>query len=316
MRRFAPEWLPNMLAKLGMDEDVPIESGWVTKALENAQTKVEGHNFDIRKNVVEYDDVMNLHRDVIYKERDKVLDGLGLRENVLQMVTEEIQALVDSHCPDRHEEAWELDALLQEMATIFPLPSSINQERLETMHKEEIEDLLMGEAEDAYARRESELGEDTMRTVERLLMLQTIDRLWVEHLTAMDEMRQGIGLQAYGQQDPLVMYKREAHDMWTQLLETIRTTVDHGIYHVGLANQPVPAPRPITTTNIDADGEPIGAPSGPAPVPAGVPLNLRENRPDQAAIPGAKANGRKVGRNDPCPCGSGKKYKRCHGVAA
>jgi preprotein translocase subunit SecA len=314
MRRFAPEWLPNMLAKLGMDEDVPIESGWVTKALENAQTKVEGYNFDIRKNVVEYDDVMNLHRDVIYKERDKVLDGLGLRENVLAMVSEEIQALVDAHCPDRHEEAWDLEGLLHEVATIFSLPPSINEERLERMHKEEIEDVLTAEAENAYSRREAELGEETMRTVERLLLLQTIDRLWVEHLTAMDEMRQGIGLQAYGQQDPLVAYKREAHDMWSQLLATIRTTVVHGIYHVGLANQPVQAPRPITRTNVDVAED--GAGPVAAAIPSNVPLNLRENRPDQAGVPGARSNGRKVGRNDPCPCGSGKKYKRCHGVAA
>jgi preprotein translocase subunit SecA len=314
MRRFAPEWLPNMLAKLGMDEDVPIESGWVTKALENAQTKVEGHNFDIRKNVVEYDDVMNMHRDVIYKERDKVLDGAGLRDNVLGMIEEEIRELIDAHCPDRHEEAWDLEGLLHEMSTIFPVPRSITEERLGNMHQDEISDLFLQEGESVYEGREAEMGEEAMRTVERLLMLQTIDRLWVEHLTAMDEMRQGIGLQAYGQQDPLVAYKREAHDMWTQLLENIRHTIVHGIYHVGLANQP-PAPRPVQTVTNVGEGAEDGA-AAPSPRPRGVPLNLRENRPDQAAVPGVKANGRKVGRNDPCPCGSGKKYKRCHGVAA
>jgi len=311
MRRFAPDWLPNMLAKLGMDEDVPIESGWVTKALENAQTKVEGHNFDIRKNVVEYDDVMNMHRDVIYRERDKVLDGVGLKDNILGMVREEIGDLVAAHCPDRHEEAWDIEGLLQEANSIFPVPRSVTVERLERMHPREIEELLANEAEAAYELHEAQVGPEQMRLIERLLMLQTIDRLWVEHLTAMDEMRQGIGLQAYGQQDPLVAYKREAHDMWEQLLANIRHTIVHGIYHVGLANQPV-APRAAVAVTAGAES----AGDTPAPRPQGVPMNLRENRPDQAAVPAGRSNGRKVGRNDPCPCGSGKKYKRCHGMAA
>ncbi len=317
MKRFAPDWLPNMLAKLGMDEDVPIESGWVTKALENAQTKVEGYNFDIRKHVVEYDDVMNLHRDVIYTERDKVLDGAGLRDNILPMVSEEIHELVDSHCPDRREEAWDVDGLLQEVQTIFPVPHSITVERLSNMHREEIEELFQDEAVAAYERHEAEVGEEGMRTIERLLMLQTIDRLWVEHLTAVDEMRQGIGLQAYGQQDPLVAYKHEAHDMWGQLLANIRHTIVHGIYHVGLASAPpVQRPFPTAVPNAAENDADDGEGRSASPRPIGMPLNLRENRQDQAGLPGVKSNGRKVGRNDPCPCGSGKKYKRCHGVAA
>jgi preprotein translocase subunit SecA len=317
MKRFAPDWLPNMLAKLGMDEDVPIESGWVTKALENAQTKVEGYNFDIRKHVVEYDDVMNLHRDVIYTERDKVLDGAGLRDNILPMVSEEIHELVDSHCPDRREEAWDVDGLLQEVQTIFPVPHSITVERLSNMHREEIEELFQDEAVAAYERHEAEVGEEGMRTIERLLMLQTIDRLWVEHLTAVDEMRQGIGLQAYGQQDPLVAYKHEAHDMWGQLLANIRHTIVHGIYHVGLASAPpVQRPFPTAVPNAAENDADDGEGRSASPRPIGMPLNLRENRQDQAGLPGVKSNGRKVGRNDPCPCGSGKKYKRCHGLAA
>ena len=143
------------------------------------------------------------------------------------------------------------------------------------------------------------MGAENMRLLERLLLLQTIDRLWVEHLTAMDEMRQGIGLQAYGQQDPLVAYKREAHDMWGQLLGNIRHTIARAIYHVGLSTR--------RSRRAACRARPRRA------MPT---QNLRENRSDQAALPAAKANGRKVGRNDPCPCGSGKKYKRCHGVAA
>ena len=304
MRRFAPDWLAGWLAKLGMDEDMPIESGMVSKALESAQTKVEGHNFDIRKHVVEYDDVMNVHRDVIYTERTKVLEGAAMRANVFSMVEEELKELIQSHLPGRHEEAWDLELLLDEVRAIFPLPDDVTLEALHARSADEIEALILDEAEAAYDAREQEMGEENMRLLERLLMLQTIDRLWVEHLTAMDEMRQGIGLQAYGQQDPLVAYKREAHDMWGQLLTTIRQNIARAIFHVGLSSAPS---APAQAARI-----PVGVAAGAGAVPA----NLRENRPDQAAIPAAKVNGQKIGRNDPCPCGSGKKYKRCHGLAA
>jgi preprotein translocase subunit SecA len=160
------------------------------------------------------------------------------------------------------------------------------------------------------------MGDEAMRLLERLLLLQTIDRLWVEHLTAMDEMRQGIGLQAYGQQDPLVAYKREAHDMWEQLLGNIRHTLTHAIYHVSLQQTPVPTPPPAAVrTNEDAVALPVGAAAAGAS--AAARQQLQENRGGQVAVPAQKnAAGQKIGRNDPCYCGSGKKYKRCHGVAA
>jgi preprotein translocase subunit SecA len=323
MRRFAPDWLGGMLQKLGMNDDMPIESGWVTKALENAQTKVEGHNFDIRKHVVEYDDVMNVHRDVIYTERTKVLEGADMRENVFGMVEEEIKELVATHLPGRNDELWDRETLLEEANAIYPVSTEVATEVLDSHSAEEIEALLLDDAEAVYDAREAELGVDSMRLLERLLLLQTIDRLWVEHLTAMDEMRQGIGLQAYAQQDPLVAYKREAHDMWEQLLVTIRRTIARAIFHVGLSQQPVAQPA---RAHVPAGSAPAPATS-PARVPAtaarpgqnpsaGLRAGLRENRPDQAAVPAAKVNGKKIGRNDPCWCGSGKKYKRCHGVAA
>ena len=293
MRRFAPEWLPGMLSKLGMDEDMPIESGMVSKALESAQTKVEGHNFDIRKHVVEYDDVMNVHRDVIYTERAKVLAGADLREDVFAMVEEELKELVASHLPHRQEEAWDRELLVEELQAIMPLSEEASAEIMSSGSAAEIEALVLDEAEAAYDGRQEAMGAESMRLLERLLLLQTIDRLWVEHLTAMDEMRQGIGLQAYGQQNPLVAYKREARDMWDQLLGNIRRNISHAIYHVNLSTNPQPQPATATAGN-----------------------QVRENRPDQAAIPAAKVNGKKLGRNDPCFCGSGKKYKRCHGVAA
>ena len=293
MRRFAPDWLPGMLSRLGMDEDVPIESGMVSKALESAQTKVEGHNFDIRKHVVEYDDVMNVHRDVIYTERAKVLAGADLREDVFSMVEEELKELVATHLPHRQEEAWDRELLVEELRSIMPLSEEATAEIMSSGSAPEIEALVLDEAEAAYDAREEAIGAENMRLLERLLLLQTIDRLWVEHLTAMDEMRQGIGLQAYGHQDPLVAYKREARDMWDQLLGNIRRTISHAIFHVNLS----------TSTQ-------------PQPATAAGGTQVRENRPDQAAVPAAKVNGKKLGRNDPCFCGSGKKYKRCHGVAA
>ncbi len=302
MRRFAPDWVPGMLQKLGMDEDLPIESGMVTKALENAQTKVEGHNFDLRKHVVDYDDVMNLHRDVIYTERTKVLEGADMRENVFGMVEEELKELMAVHLPGRSEELWDLELLIEELGTMFPLPATVSADALAGQSADEIAALILDEAEAAYDAKEAEIGAEEMRLLERLLLLQTIDRLWVEHLTAVDEMRQGIGLQAYGQQDPLVAYKREAHDMWNQLLANIRQTIARAIFHVTLSTTE-PAPS-----------------AARGPVAAGGPRRavqtLSESRGPQTATPAAKVDGRKVGRNDPCPCGSGKKFKRCHGIAA
>jgi preprotein translocase subunit SecA len=308
MRRFAPDWLPGMLAKLGMEEDMPIESGWVSKALENAQTKVEGHNFDIRKHVVEYDDVMNVHRDVVYTERTKVLEGEDLRANIFGMVEDELRDLVQTHMPGRNEGVWDVESLVEDVKAIFPLSDAAADEVLSSNSAVEVEALVLDEAEAAYDARETTLGAENMRLLERLLLLQTIDRLWVEHLTAMDEMRQGIGLQAIAHHDPLVMYKREAHDMWEQLLTNIRENIARAIFHVGLAQTPV---QPAAGAPAR---QPVGAAAGASAMPA--QQNLRENRGDEAAVPAQKVNGRKIGRNDPCYCGSGKKYKRCHGIAA
>ncbi len=299
MRRFAPEWLPGMLGKLGMEEDMPLESSWVSKALENAQTKVEGHNFDLRKHVVDYDDVMNVQRDMIYTERTKVLQGQDMRSNIFAMVEEQTKLLVETHLPGRQEEAWDLELLLEEVGAMFHLPEEVTIESIEVRGSAKIEALLLDEAEAAYDEKEQDLGPEGMRLLERLLLMQTIDRLWVEHLTAMDEMRQGIGLQAYGQQDPLVAYKREAHDMWSQLLENINRNVVQAIYHVALSAQ-APTQSPVAS----------GAASGTL-------SKLSENRPGQTAASAPKAaDGKKIGRNDPCHCGSGKKFKKCHGVAA
>ncbi len=301
MRRFAPDWLGNMLGKLGLEEDMPIESNMVSKSIESSQTKVEGHNFDIRKHLVEYDDVMNTHRDVIYKERQKILAGTDLKVNIVDMVREEITMIFDPHIADRREEEWDIETMLREVSNLVKLPPSMTVESFDEYGREQILEQIFAFAEEEYERRQAQLGVDNMRAIERMLMLRTIDSLWVEHLTATDEMRQGIGLRAYGQTDPLVAYKHEAHDMWQQLLGNIRHQVTHSIYHVELTQKPAPPPPPratpvlARTTNGGASAN-GGAGAQRQPVAAG------------------KAH--KTGRNHPCPCGSGKKYKKCHGLAA
>ncbi|MDI6858173.1 MAG: preprotein translocase subunit SecA [Dehalococcoidia bacterium] len=317
MRRFAPEWLPNMMRSLGMDEDMPIESKMVTKAIETAQTKVEGHNFDIRKHVVEYDDVMNMHRDVIYRERRKILEGADLKSNILDMLRDEIRLILDFHAPGRREEEWDIEGLRAELEAIFPLPPSLSAKRLAEMSREEMEEAVFAAAMEQYERKERDVGPEAMRTLERLVMLRVIDMLWVEHLTAMDEMRQGIGLAAYGQQDPLVVYKREAHDMWEQLLANIRRQITHSIYRVEFVRRAEQAPAAAAPAGRDGGTPPE---EGKAEAASAVPAGARA----AAAAGGGKAAGgraaarrpigaQKIGRNDPCPCGSGKKYKKCHG---
>ena len=310
MRRFAPEWLDGMLGKLGMEEDMPIESNMVSKAIESSQTKVEGHNFDIRKHLVEYDDVMNTHRDVIYTERNKILSGADLKANILDMVREELNTLVDLHAPERYPDQWDLETLVAEVNSIVRLPSDLTVSALDEMTSDELRERLLAHAESAYETREVELGEERMRTIERLLLLRTIDGLWVEHLTAMDEMRQGIGLRAYAQTDPLVAYKREAHDMWGQLLANIRRQISHSIYHVELTQRDQQQAAQAAAQR--QRGEPVAVGAG---APAAGAATVAQGAGAPAAVANGKAS-RKIGRNQPCPCGSGKKYKKCHGAAA
>jgi preprotein translocase subunit SecA len=269
----------------GMDEDTAIENPLVNKTIENAQIRVEGYHFDIRKHLVDYDDVVNKHRELIYGERRKILSGADLKANIVSMVREEIQNIVAAHTGNEHASDHDMDVLIADAAAIFPLPPELNAAALSPMPPKEIEDKLMEAAEALYGEREKEVGPDNMRIVERLVMLRTMDNLWVEHLTNMEDMRHGIGLHAVAQRDPLVAYKREGHEMFQNLLASIRHDVARMIYHVNVVRREEPQKAPV------------GA---------------------QAAAGGskkqhAKVGGKKVGRNDPCPCGSGKKYKHCCG---
>ncbi len=294
MKRFAPEWLPGLMIRMGMDDETPLESKMVTKAIEQAQQRVESYNFDTRKHVVEYDDVMNTHRDVVYNERDKVLRGESMRDTVMDMLEQEVDELAAIYLgPEADIEAFRagIDALADLQPGELPVESITSAD--------EALDLALEIIDARYLLLEEMAGEETQRLVERLVLLRTIDALWVEHLTAVEEMRQGIGLRAYAQTDPLVAYKREALDMWDQFRERIRQQVARQILHARLAPQAAAeamaqerAPQRISESG---PGDPDGAGVG-------------------AATATATRVTAKVGRNEPCPCGSGKKFKRCHGA--
>jgi len=317
MRRFAPEWVSNLLGRMGMDDETPLESGMVSKSIEQAQTKVEGHNFDIRKHVVQYDDVMNQHRDYIYTDRRKILQGVDIRSNVLEMLEQEAERAFDAFAPGEDPGTWDIGALVTEIKTIFSLPARFTEKYI-TENAEAVYDEIVDEMRKAYDAKEKDLGEEKMRTLERLVFLGTIDRLWVYHLTALEEMRQGIGLTGYGGRDPLVEFKREAYDMFDQLKGHISQNVAKRIFHVTLTPQAAPPPPPANTQE-----------SGPGDTPGDDGGTTKTSkRPPKGPGPAASAGGNgsstahnpnpsgKTGRNDPCPCGSGKKYKKCHGSGA
>ncbi len=311
MRRFGGSAVAGIMDRLGLEEDIPIEAGLVAKTIENSQIKVEGYNFDIRKHVVEYDDVMNTQREVIYEQRRKVLSAENLRPVIEEMVQEEIGGLVDTYlAAGVDEEA--LAGFLNELQRIVPLPADWRPARLRDLSADEIAEGAADLVTQTYDDRERQLTPALMRQVERWVLLRIMDNLWVRHLTALDALREGVGLRAYGQQNPLVVYKKEAHEMFQELLGMIRHDVARAIFHVQVQAQaaPAPAPRP------PAHRRPI-APQRPVAQPAVAGGGSAQRSPSKKASRRAAAQSRpdygKVGRNDPCPCGSGKKYKKCCG---
>jgi preprotein translocase subunit SecA len=298
MRRFGGDRIKGFMNLMGIAEDQPLEAGVVTKALGTVQTKVEAHNFEIRKNLVEYDDVINRHREVIYAERRKVLDGGDLKANVLSMVERELDDILDAFVVGADPEEWDLEGLGKELRVIFPLPPALEEGELELLSGDEIHDRVQAYSMELYEEHETAIGSEAMRGLERLVMLRTIDAHWVQHLTMMENLRQGVGLQAYGQRDPLVAYRAQGHEQFQTMLETIQHDIAHTIYHVGLAPQPA----------VDATRRGVSLRTVRSS-----PMVAMAHRPHAVAVGGGAA---KVGRNAPCPCGSGKKYKKCHGVAA
>ncbi|TMC90445.1 MAG: preprotein translocase subunit SecA [Chloroflexi bacterium] len=285
----------------------PIEHPWVASSIAGAQKKVEGMHFDARKHVVEYDDVMNKQRQIVYEERHKVLDGADARSNILGYVKDIIDKGIDQHCADRHVENWDLENLVKYLSAYLPIePGSEIPESALRSGREGLSEHLNAAAADAYDRKVEEIGADLMPMVERDVMLRTIDWQWMEYLTQMEHFREGIGLRAYGQRDPLVEYKNEAFEMFNELRERIQGSIVARIFRVQVQRNAPPPPPVVRQVFESGPGEPDGSGANGAP---------RKPRPATpaaaAAVPGGAAA--KIGRNDPCWCGSGKKYKRCHG---
>src|SRR6266849_3279803 len=302
MRIFGGERIKSMMNMLRVADDEPIESRLVSRQIEGAQTKVEGHNFDARRYLVEYDDVMNKQREIIYGERRKVLEGADLREQVQGWIRKAVADAVNEHCESRHPDNWDLEGLVTQLGAVFPLPpfSELPADEFgET--KEAAVERLMEYADAAYKAKEAEMTEPMMRKIEQFVVLKTIDSKWISYLTEMEHFKEGIGLRAFGQKDPLVEYKNEAFQAFQELLNGIQFDIATTVFRVQLVKEPPPPTPPAALAS--ARGRQAGAATATAT--AGSP-----NGGEGSAVPVPAG---KLGRNDPCWCGSGKKYKKCHG---
>ncbi|MDU2063545.1 MAG: preprotein translocase subunit SecA [Sporomusaceae bacterium] len=292
MRLFGSDNIAGIMEKLGMEEDEPIEHPLITRSIEQAQKKVEGRNFDIRKQVLEYDDVMNQQREVIYSQRRKILMGDNLRENIFLMIEKLIEQGMDLYANEKvYEEEWDLAGLIHFSEEAFAAEGRLTVEALADMSRIEVQEELLKAATEAYDAREQLFGEDNMRQLERVIMLKVVDDKWMEHLDAMEMLRQGIGLRAYGQKNPLVEYKLEAYDMFQQMIEHIQDDIVKYMYRVNIVTEQPQASDRLQQAHA-SHGEDTEAQAQPK-----TPI----------------VNHDKTGRNEVCPCGSGKKYKNCCG---
>ncbi len=286
MRLFGADNISTLMDKLGMEEDEPIEHSLISRSIEQAQKKVEAHHFNTRKHVLEYDDVMNQQREVIYGQRRQILHGENLRENIFFMIDKLADRGLQLFADEKtHPEDWDFDALIEYAEDLFAAAGDLKKAELETMNRDELREELIDAANENYDRRELLFGAENMRDLEKVVMLKVVDAKWMEHLDAMDMLRQGIGLRAYGQKDPLIEYKIEAFDMFGQMIENIQEDIVRYIYRVNIVTQV--EDRLAQATEVHGDE----------------PLPKEPVRSKDA-----------VGRNDACPCGSGKKYKKCCGA--
>ncbi|HWJ02143.1 MAG TPA: preprotein translocase subunit SecA [Verrucomicrobiae bacterium] len=290
MRLFGSENIMGLMDKLGMDDTMPIEAGIISRSIESAQRRVEARNFEIRKNVLEYDDVMNQQREVIYDQRRRVLMGENLKDNISDMLETVVDATIATYSGESlHPEEWDLDSLLEYAEGLFLPNHSITRQTLEQMEQDEIRELFYDEAVRIYGEREALFGPEVMREIERAVMLQVVDNKWMDHLDAMDQLREGIGLRAYGQKDPLIEYKFEAFEMFNAMIASIQEDIVRYMMRVSPAV-------------VEESQEPQHQ-------------NVVENRYAEEGPKQPVKVENQIGRNDPCPCGSGKKYKKCCGAA-
>ena len=293
MRIFAADRISGLMKRVGMEEDEPIEHNLISKAIENAQRRVEAQNFNIRKQLLDFDNVMNTQREVIYKQRREALESPSLRPAVMDMIEDLVSDIVDTYTDEKLlPEEWQLDDIKKEVERLFNIKLDMQKVIDEDMGQEEFLDWLTEVVKNRYEEREKEMGEDLMRDLERFLTLQTVDMHWKDHLLAMDYLKEGIGLRGYGQVDPLVEYKREGHAMFQAMIDKIKEDIIRGLFFIRVERE-----QDQEKLKREQEQQPMYFSHGDSTAPATKTVR----------------KGKKIGRNDPCPCGSGKKYKKCCG---
>jgi preprotein translocase subunit SecA len=344
MRIFAKEWVSNLLQRLGMEEGIPIESRMITRRIEAAQKAVEGQNFESRKHLLEYDDVMNKQRTAVYGLRRRLLEGLDQKDLIIEdYVSGILGDMMERHCPPKdHVDNWDLKALKDAVFTRFGVDIYAEGLKPEEMNRQELGDAIFEKLKERYDAKEKLIGADAMRYHERMIMLSVIDAQWKDHLLSMDHLKEGINLRGYGQHDPLVEYKRESYDMFEEMMQRFQEETVRYLYLMQIMERPAeprPAPQgeiqpvpeiPNSTSSSLITGGRGGNGRPPRPVATSVDeleeafQRRKKKELEQARMAGAGdqqvqqivRSGDKVGRNDPCPCGSGKKYKKCCGANA
>ena len=301
MKIFGGDIVTKVYNTLGADEDMPIESRLISKAVENAQKKVEGRNFSIRKNVLQYDDVMNVQRTVIYEQRRDVLDGKNLKESILKMMDSVVELIVDSHIVDGEEV--NIESIAQDIETNLGI-SDVAALKAEKFDRNALVDELIARVHEIYASKETEFGEENLRELERVVMLKIVDQKWMDHIDNMDELKKGIGLRGYGQQDPVVQYRLEGTEMFDDMIEDIRMDVVKILLNIRKKEGPIERTETTKVTGASLEDTAINLVDGN--------ISEKEGGMNKTVV----NEGPKVGRNDPCPCGSGKKYKNCCGKNA
>ncbi|EIW20949.1 MULTISPECIES: preprotein translocase subunit SecA [Pelosinus] len=291
MRLFGSDNIATIMDKLGMEEDEPIEHSLITRSIEQAQKKVEGRNFDMRKHVLEYDDVMNQQREVIYGQRRQILTGEDMKENIFHMIEKLINRGMELFADEKlYPEDWNTQGLVEYCEDIFAPEGQLKAEELGNLSRTELQEELLKVATDSYNAREALFGSDNMREMEKVVMLKVVDSKWMEHLDAMDMLREGISLRSYGQRDPLIEYKIEAYDMFQQLIDIIQEEIVKYIYRVNIVAPPEDRLQQAHASHGEEEA--------------------KEPKAQQPIV-----NAEQIGRNDLCPCGSGQKYKKCCGAA-
>ncbi len=341
MRIFAKEWISNLLQRLGMEEGVPIESRMITRRIEGAQKAVEGQNFEARKHLLEYDDVMNKQREAVYGLRRRLLEGLDQKDLIIEdYVSGILGDLLERHCPAKeHVDNWDLKALRDAISARFGVDIYAEGLKPESMNRQELGDAIFEKLKERYDAKEKLIGAEAMRYHERMIMLSVIDAQWKDHLLSMDHLKEGINLRGYGQHDPLVEYKRESYDMFEEMMQRFQEETVRYLYLMQIMERPAEPVARSRGVAGDLSQEEVGAPAvftggrgGNGRPPRQVATSVDEieeafqrkkkKELEQARMAGAGdiqvqqvvRSGTKVGRNDPCPCGSGKKYKKCCGA--